>query len=278
MNPAAPCFYFNPRSPRGGATRAERIDVKRYLISIHAPHEGERQLDRHRKGCVRSHIQSTLPTRGSDSRFCHYREISYGYSIHAPHDGGATIGCFGAGCDRNLLFNPRSPRGGATVTVLYFVISTTIFNPRSPRGGATALTNNNRQHLGYSIHAPHEGERLSNKPINDRVIIIQSTLPTRGSDAEIAACFKPPTVFNPRSPRGGATFSLPMVSFTQRMYSIHAPHEGERPIKPCSRAACSPYSIHAPHEGERHVWQAREKDGALVYSIHAPHEGERLLR
>ena len=35
--------YFNPRSPRGGATIALRAGVMRPAISIHAPHEGERR-------------------------------------------------------------------------------------------------------------------------------------------------------------------------------------------------------------------------------------------
>ena len=33
---------FNPRSPRGGATRAEVVAALPVLVSIHAPHGGER--------------------------------------------------------------------------------------------------------------------------------------------------------------------------------------------------------------------------------------------
>ena len=35
--------HFNPRSPRGGATRSIIKSYRRLKISIHAPHEGERQ-------------------------------------------------------------------------------------------------------------------------------------------------------------------------------------------------------------------------------------------
>ena len=59
--------------------------------------------------------------------------------------------------------------------------------------------------------------------------MFQSTLPTRGSDYqgrrndERAACF------NPRSPRGGATWYHILTIFCTEDVSIHAPHEGERP-------------------------------------------------
>ena len=56
------------------------------------------------------------------------------------------------------------------------------FNPRSPRGGAT-LSGRLRPPLDYiSIHAPHEGERPEANTFAIMVIEFQSTLPTRGSD------------------------------------------------------------------------------------------------
>ena len=58
------------------------------LISIHAPHEGER-LNAGTASTAGSAFQSTLPTRGSDSP------------------------CSPAYASRRY-FNPRSPRGGAT--------------------------------------------------------------------------------------------------------------------------------------------------------------------
>ena len=171
--------YFNPRSPRGGATK---IDLTGYVtinslfqstlptrgsdciscclacciaISIHAPHEGERQTRQYLQ-ILLMEFQSTLPTRGSD---CDKK----------------------AGGDRPMNFNPRSPRGGATLNVGDKLICKAIsihaphegerlcavcrwlrqrdFNPRSPRGGAT-LTLQGRAHAhDISIHAPHEGER-----------------------------------------------------------------------------------------------------------------------
>ena len=58
--------YFNPRSPRGGATHISTQKGGRKDISIHAPHEGERLLDPDWPGWD-DVFQSTLPTRGSDN-------------------------------------------------------------------------------------------------------------------------------------------------------------------------------------------------------------------
>ena len=54
---------FNPRSPRGGATNANAGYLTAPVISIHAPHEGERP-----------------------ARWCSLRTIR-NISIHAPHEG-----------------------------------------------------------------------------------------------------------------------------------------------------------------------------------------------
>ena len=103
-------------------------------ISIHAPHEGERQTRQYLQ-ILLMEFQSTLPTRGSD---CDKK----------------------AGGDRPMNFNPRSPRGGATLNVGDKLICKAI-----------------------SIHAPHEGERLLIVPSGNGCGLFQSTLPTRGSDA-----------------------------------------------------------------------------------------------
>ena len=194
---------FNPRSPRGGATSGERCDCESdrefqstlptrgsdsgrpcrpdpRVVSIHAPHEGERR----------------------DCRQPSPRQL--GVSIHAPHEGERHAG------DRVRIledngFNPRSPRGGATIAggladltreVFQSTLPTrgsdkakyrpgasrTCFNPRSPRGGAT------RQKLPRRCRG-----------------LFQSTLPTRGSDRNLYRTQAKKHCFNPRSPRGGAT-------------------------------------------------------------------------
>ena len=102
-------------------------------------------------------------------------------SIHAPHEGERLQKSF----DFNQLlcnFNPRSPRGGATVFSPSFLFLVYI-----------------------SIHAPHEGERQTAWSMELRAGGFQSTLPTRGSDHILTIFCTEDKNFNPRSPRGGAT-------------------------------------------------------------------------
>ena len=106
----------------------------------------------------RNRFQSTLPTRGSDVvEYVVGRPIK-GFNPRSPR-GGATISPPAASITR-WCFNPRSPRGGATWDACHPLAGVDCFNPRSPRGGAT---------------------RASGTP------------------------FALATSFNPRSPRGGAT-------------------------------------------------------------------------
>ena len=289
-------FGFNPRSPRGGATGfffvggqsgagfqstlptrgSDHIDFKAgtiHVVSIHAPHEGERRAmqplsanarrvsihaphEGERRGipppsdcCLR--FQSTLPTRGSD----HFR-----HSL-PPYNGS---------------FNPRSPRGGATLGAGGGLHGRPLFQSTLPTRGSDAFPRVGHSPVKVSIHAPHEGERRA----------------VEGITACTSSCF------NPRSPRGGATFYF-YLHFSTLNVSIHAPHEGERPQLLLSRGRDCGVSIHAPHEGERpkRFFQAAAwmvcfnprspRGGAtcnFVYSryhigvsIHAPHEGERRL-
>ena len=151
---------FNPRSPRGGATVTKPVFDDNDVISIHAPHEGERPLQR-----TGEMMQVII-------------------SIHAPHEGERL--CFPDNWSRaKINFNPRSPRGGATIHCLFsfvfwYIFQSTLptrgsdkprrlngvekkyFNPRSPRGGATIRTGQN----------------------TPRLLPFQSTLPTRGSDQQ----------------------------------------------------------------------------------------------
>ena len=102
---------FNPRSPRGGATRGYTAFAHRGHISIHAPHEGERLSGRQ------------IEVFGSR------------ISIHAPHEGERLA----------WMPLPEPPKED--------------FNPRSPRGGATLADRDIIAIVEISIHAPHEGER-----------------------------------------------------------------------------------------------------------------------
>ena len=130
-------------------------------ISIHAPHEGERQRQ-YQLSQRWQRFQSTLPTRGSDM-VAHRRLERDLISIHAPHEGERhflgyinlwkfgfqstlpTRGsdwCISSRSQAAPHFNPRSPRGGATGRFNRRNPRADDFNPRSPRGGATARGGN----------------------------------------------------------------------------------------------------------------------------------------
>ena len=166
------------RSPRGGATYLAAACNPCALISIHAPHEGERH-PREWRFCGGEHFnprsprggatklpthhhhkavfQSTLPTRGSDEkldRACGLITIS----IHAPHEGERR--CVRPAEHDAENFNPRSPRGGATMKDWKAAVRTWI-SIHAPHEGERPSAHHGQKHdKSISIHAPHEGERL----------------------------------------------------------------------------------------------------------------------
>ena len=129
--------------------------------------------------------------------------------------------------------------------------------------------------MGISIHAPHEGERPGTCWSRPGGYTISIHAPHEGERPDTVGAADSRQNFNPRSPRGGATY---IANYLDKLMliSIHAPHEGER------RAASMLLiifdwliSIHAPHEGERRGLRALRSRLQQI-SIHAPHEGERL--
>ena len=128
------------------------------MISIHAPHEGER-------------LDLAVVARAEDK-----------ISIHAPHEGERPA-LPSAPADTTGYFNPRSPRGGATKTLLHLMAQRLLFQSTLPtRGSDFDRLIAMHTHSRISIHAPHEGERPSPVDAYCSIDIFQSTLPTRGSD------------------------------------------------------------------------------------------------
>ena len=199
-----PLNDFNPRSPRGGATTQTSKIRRPDMISIHAPHEGERLIDDFSNPCP----------------FC--------ISIHAPHEGERPEWSSTSATQRD--FNPRSPRGGATKkgTDLFVRLQISIHAPHEGERRVALCAAHAHRHKIISIHAPHEGERLRTAALKNAYAPFQSTLPTRGSDRPSLTLSGRSTYFNPRSPRGGATAAA-APTFKRIWISIHAPHEGERP-------------------------------------------------
>ena len=158
------------------AAVGRELDV---FISIHAPHEGERlSLSLNRQRCTP--FQSTLPTRGSDR--C--RDL---HPANPDH------------------FNPRSPRGGATVIAVNLRPASAKFQSTLPTRGSDELASvAEYRSIHFNPRSPRGGATLHG------FFIIPSN-----------------RNFNPRSPRGGATFPTAAAQKVSRI-SIHAPHEGER--------------------------------------------------
>ena len=149
---------FNPRSPRGGATKFAQAVATGFYISIHAPHEGERL--------------------GAVSTYRRGKAIS----IHAPHEGERRIVVI-VSPSSAADFNPRSPRGGATILLPRLIFRKNRFQSTLPTRGSDQASCLCRPALSISIHAPHEGERRLTSPKMRGENVFQSTLPTRGSDA-----------------------------------------------------------------------------------------------
>ena len=151
---------------------------------------------------------------------------------------------------------------------------------------------------GISIHAPHEGERLYTRRLMVGFVPISIHAPHEGERP--CRCPKKafyPVHFNPRSPRGGATWrgekiklccnifqsTLPTrgsdtfahLFALQLAISIHAPHEGER-LKLCNRGThYSYFNPRSPRGGATDGF--RRRFSFVGISIHAPHEGERRI-
>ena len=130
-------IYFNPRSPRGGATFIFLLSYQQHPnFNTRSPRGGATLV-----ALINHEIdgfQSTLPTRGSDKITKGAMKWQLQISIHAPHEGERPKQLHS--CSVSADFNPRSPRGGAT--------------PRSRRWSRFVI---------ISIHAPHEGERRTNQ-------------------------------------------------------------------------------------------------------------------
>ena len=168
-------------APHEGERRLQALALAIIIdISIHAPHEGERRCC---PGAARTvdRFQSTLPTRGSDPNATRPASRQSGSQSTLPTRGSDYLST-----DDPVLmpdFNPRSPRGGATMRRPTYVSGLSKFQSTLPTRGSDVTIWKSLLKLPISIHAPHEGER-----------------PT----ADICRANRLLN-FNPRSPRGGAT-------------------------------------------------------------------------
>ena len=150
-------LYFNPRSPRGGATPIEHTNTLHRYISIHAPREGERPsgLSVPFAFCL---FQSTLPARGSDVAREIFNPVDGAISIHAPREGERPK-IDGVEYDQTQ-FQSTLPARGSDLSVAKKYRGSSIFQSTLPARGSDPLaTFTLVVTLAISIHAPREGER-----------------------------------------------------------------------------------------------------------------------
>ncbi len=126
-----------------------------------------------------------------------------------------------------------------------------MFQSTLPTRGSDAAEHPAPEPTAVSIHAPHEGERLSTPRVNSSAVKFQSTLPTRGSDAwaRLRGTIHR-RCFNPRSPRGGATCGPDKPRDRRKRFQSTLPTRGSD-LSGRLRPPLDYVSIHAPHEGER---------------------------
>ena len=100
-------------------------------------------------------FQSTPPARGATSTLTFKNKALEKISIHAPREGGDNVQYLGL--QHLQLFQSTPPARGATSLARAIHSWTLHFNPRPPRGGATVLSDRLSYMLVISIHAPREG-------------------------------------------------------------------------------------------------------------------------
>ena len=127
-------------------------------------------------------FQSTLPTRGSDPLLSPLLLSLIKVSIHAPHEG-ERLTAKSRTAKAASCFNPRSPRGGATFATSCCISGRRVSIHAPHEGERLLLLIGHWYANRVSIHAPHEGERRTNSALCCSMLLFQSTLPTRGSDA-----------------------------------------------------------------------------------------------
>ena len=171
--------YFNPRSPRGGATSP--LLLPPCICTDFNPRSPRGGATASRSvSLLISPFQSTLPTRGSDRAEFIARAVADRFQSTLPTRGSDKF------FRRHIVFvpyfNPRSPRGGATNRYICELPPITISIHAPHEGERLTSKLQYAQKLHISIHAPHEGERRHRMFCNHVDYKFQSTLPTRGSD------------------------------------------------------------------------------------------------
>ena len=219
-------------------------------ISIHAPHEGERRT-LHCAAESFSTISIHAPHEGERHDPPVRIRLDKRISIHAPHEG-ERLSC-GQKARHNHKFQSTLPtRGSDGLCPTVHMLLLALFQSTLPtRGSDVCPGASSRRGTSISIHAPHEGERRARDRRRSRCRPYFNPRSPRGG-ATFRSCLfnRRLSNFNPRSPRGGATWMRSLVRHNKPDFNPRSPRGGATRGMPLAKAA-GKISIHAPHEGER---------------------------
>ena len=125
--------YFNPRSPRGGATAPQRNKkISIFAFQSTLPTRGSDKC-RATSQRSRSQFQSTLPTRGSDPFLRSARRQPCDFNPRSPR-GGATIQCGGKSHTRDISIH--APHEGERRLDVYVRVASHLFQSTLPTRGS----------------------------------------------------------------------------------------------------------------------------------------------
>ena len=121
------------------------------------------------------------------------------------------------------------------------------------RGCDEAPLTDKQKTFMISIHAPHEGVRQELDSNKDNPLNFNPRTPRGGATWTVRMIIRVPMYFNPRTPRGGATPKFLSEDIEKLFQSTH-------PTRGCEDTTYIPLfsfviSIHAPHEGVRRKQQ-----------------------
>ena len=195
------------------------------MVSIHAPHEGERHNNRKYADAF-TRFNPRSPRGGATEIYSHLsaqKEVS----IHAPHEGERRF--WARAITAKSRFQSTLPTRGSDGILFDRYALTWYVSIHAPHEGERhSALHGVAFGIRVSIHAPHEGERLRFRhALRRRQHSFNPRSPRGGATPGILTQATSSKGFNPRSPRGGAT-ATSISLFSLSFVSIHAPHEGER--------------------------------------------------
>ena len=132
-----------------------------------------------------------------------------------------------------------------------------------------------RRLKNISIHAPHEGERLALVRPAAEAQVFQSTLPTRGSDAQNFATPLTAWAFQSTLPTRGSDVGYGFIAEWSVEFQSTLPTRGSDKTERNPKRQRQNFNPRSPRGGAT-GYKAVICRGAEI-SIHAPHEGERLV-